>query len=429
MAEGGSTGAQAAAPSGGQSSGGSGAAAAAEEKKQDTAQASGDNGDQEYGADGKEEKEGNNLDNRPPGWKKDDPVTLDFLVKLWAVCYGITQLRDQCNKINLKVQAKVAGATAGFAYVVVIVKPSFVTNTVGALLDLANGALVNTFVPVRGLLNMAIRFPLIQFMLRQLRDKAFPLLQKAGKVMGGVETAKNVATKTKEVAASAKQKAGEFKEGVKAAPGKIKEGLQSAGAAVKAAPGKAKEFVQNAPDNIKKGLQSVGESIKEAPGKAYDAAKGYVGDKVDTIKGRADYARNMRSYHKENRDKYKEIGALRKDAKKDDKASGKSWDLKGNEDAANKRAEAAQKEKEYNTGAARARAESHKGFSESDKQSFVDDKPQSLDKVMQSHEDGTYAHSDFIDGAQAKPEEQFHEDDFGVDEMDDFYDDEYDGDE
>ena len=198
--------------------------------------------------------DGNVDGKRPHGWNSQDPVNLDFIVNFWQTCYRIPQLRPRMNQINLKVQAAIAAKTVGWCYVVLVAKPSFLINTVGALLEIAEGPVVNAVLPVRDLLSLAVRIPPVQGMLKLLRNEAYPLLVKAGKIAGAAQGVKNI----KEAISDVKQK-------------------------------------------------GIGQAIKDN-----------VKDRVQTPVGRFQAASHMRSAYAGNKDKLKESSDLRKRAKNEE---------------------------------------------------------------------------------------------------------------
>ena len=101
----------------------------------------------------------------PPGWGKNDPITFEFLVESWGLFKQVKGAQEVIKKINLKVQIVAAKITFGLIYLVVIVKPKFLTDTVGALLEMANSGLI----PGRTLITAALKLPVIHGLLKMLR--------------------------------------------------------------------------------------------------------------------------------------------------------------------------------------------------------------------------------------------------------------------
>ena len=321
---------------------------AKEEKKTDSAEADSSGGDG-----GKKKKR------RAPGLNKGDPVDLQFLVKFWMLCWGIPKLRPKMVKINAKAQGVLASATAGWVYIILVVKPKFATNTVGALLELADDPIVSAFLPIRGLLNMIVSFPVIQGLLRAFRDAAVPLLEKAGKIAGAVQKGKDI----KEKRGKSKEEKEKKKEEAKASD-EPKQGLgERFKSNVSEKYDKAKEGIKNAPANIKKAAQDKVQGVKDS-----------ITNPIEDIKGRAGVARDMRNYYKDNQDKIKEAKDQKQEANKEDKASRKGWDIGAQETAGDKRKDAEGKlDDVYQGGADKARESADKNMTNRDKDNIKKD--------------------------------------------------------
>ncbi|MCL2851184.1 MAG: hypothetical protein FWE01_02365 [Firmicutes bacterium] len=260
---------------------------------------------------------------RPKGWNKGDMVTIEFIEKVWAMCYRIPKLRPKMNQINTKVQTKLAVITYGIIYIIVPWKPHFVVNTIGALLEVANDPLINAFLNIRLKLNVALMFPPIQWKLRAFRDYAYPFVEKIINVTGAIDSIKN-AEEVKENKKKEKKKAKESSVSLNADGSKPKLGMAA--------------FTDV---NLKQGLQ---DTYKNAEKKATEP--------YNTMKGRVGMTRDMRNYYKNNADKINEMNAARRNPFMKDRAK--------------------QLEKELQSGAMKTRKGAFQNFSDSDKLSFRD---------------------------------------------------------
>ena len=150
---------------------------------------------------------------KPPGWNPGEPVKFEFIVKFWNVLYRIPKIRmPLMQKINAAVFGAIMTKTVGAASIVMFVKPKFATNTVGAILEMADSGVANIIPAFEFLKNVAIKMPGIHLLLKELRDRAYPILLQAGRIQGvreGVSDIRRVAgdIRTKGVVQTAKDAA------------------------------------------------------------------------------------------------------------------------------------------------------------------------------------------------------------------------------
>jgi hypothetical protein len=142
----------------------------------------GDEGGEEGGTGEEDKKEGEKQKKNAAANK--GPVTIGWVKKSWERLVANAATQTLCANLNRTVQVALAGATAGFAYLLTIIKPKYVTDTIGALLDMATNDFLNAFVPVQGILNGVIQIPQIQKPLQAIRAIAEPAMAVAAPAAG-----------------------------------------------------------------------------------------------------------------------------------------------------------------------------------------------------------------------------------------------------
>jgi len=110
---------------------------------------------------------------------KNEPVTVEWLARFWMTAWWNPITWGHCKKIDLAVQTALTGATAGWHYVLTIIKFKYPFNTVGGLLELLDGPIggIGFGINVKDLLNLILGIPGIQHMLRFLRRLLYPILR------------------------------------------------------------------------------------------------------------------------------------------------------------------------------------------------------------------------------------------------------------
>jgi hypothetical protein len=104
------------------------------------------------------------------------PVNVEWLYKFWRKCLFHPMLRELCKTINTGARTALQIATGGAGYVALcIVKLKIHFDTVGGCLDLIDSPIL-TFIPVKGILDRILAFPLLQIPLKVLKKIATPLL-------------------------------------------------------------------------------------------------------------------------------------------------------------------------------------------------------------------------------------------------------------